>query len=70
MNLLKELNEAVNTKPIYVKINGKVIGSVWIDDDGDWNSEHDSSGMSWGGIDSKEDAIEGIKDHHDDWLGR
>jgi hypothetical protein len=47
---------------IPVEVNGKEVGVVWKEGEGDWHAEHSKSGNSWGMIDSYEDAVELIQD--------
>jgi len=47
---------------IPVKVNGREIGVVWQEGEGDWHAEYGKTGSSWGMIDSYEEAVELIKD--------
>ena len=63
---------------IPVILNGKDVGVVWKEGEGDWHAEYSKTGASWGMIDSQQEAVELIQDEasedideskEDKWLG-
>jgi hypothetical protein len=45
-----------------VILEGKWVGTIWQEGDGNWACEVNESGNSWDFIDSREDAIEMVLD--------
>lgn len=45
-----------------ILVEGKCVGIIWQEGDGNWACESEFSGNSWDLIDSREDAIEMVLD--------
>ena len=60
-----ELGEARRPVQHPIVHHGKVVGSTWKNKNGEHESEHHATGMSWS-AGSKKDAESIVKDHHDE----
>lgn len=59
----EQLFESTKPRMYAIKLRGRRIGTMW-EEDGEWHSEHDATGMSWATTDGKQAAIDVVVDHH------